>query len=172
MITWFTVKVKYTKEFQDGQIKRVSEPYLVDAPSFTEAEAKIYDELGSSVRGEFLITNIAKTEIADIFQYDDSDQWYKCKITYTSENADNGEEKKINQFFLITARNVKEAYERLHENLKPLMSAFEVVSIATSPIVEIFPHTGEERETDNTSYSESYEEENPGASIEVEEENL
>lgn len=145
MVTWFTVKVKYTKEFQDGQLKRVTEPYLVDATSFTDAEARIYDELGSFIRGEFNVTNIAKTDFADIFHYEDCEQWYKCKISYTTEDADNGKEKKISQNFLITAHNIKEAYERLHESLDSLMVTFQVLSITTSPIVDIFPYTGEDR---------------------------
>lgn len=146
MVTWFTVKVKYTKEFQDGTLKRVTEPYLVDATSFTDAEARIFDELGSYIRGEFNVTNIAKTDFADIFHYDDADQWYKCKVTYTTEDADSGKEKKINQNFLITANNIKEAYERLHESLDRLMVTFQVLSIVASPIVDIFPYHGDDRE--------------------------
>ena len=71
MNSWFTVKVKYTKQLEDGQLKRVTEPYLLDAVSFTDAEARIYEEMGQIIRGEFIVTNIAKTEFADIFQYED-----------------------------------------------------------------------------------------------------
>jgi len=85
MNTWFTVKVKYTKQLDDGTFKRVSEPYLLAAMTFTDAEARIYEELGSIIRGEFTVTNIARTEYHDIFYYEDADLWYKCKITYQSE---------------------------------------------------------------------------------------
>jgi hypothetical protein len=56
MNSWFTVKVKYTKQLENGTFKRVSEPYLLAAMTFTDAEARIYEELGSSIRGEFQVT--------------------------------------------------------------------------------------------------------------------
>ena len=82
MDSWFNVKVKYTKQLEDGTFKRVSEPYLVAAMTFTDAEARIYGELGALIRGEFLVTGIARADFHDIFHYDDADVWYKCKITY------------------------------------------------------------------------------------------
>lgn len=140
MNNWFTVKVKYTKQLEDGRLKRVTEPYLVDSVSFTDAEARIYEEIGQSVTGEFLITGISKTEYADIFYYDDSDDWYKCKLTYVSIDGDEGKEKKITSNFLVTAANVKEAYERIKESLSDMTVTFEVPSIMLTPIVEVLPY--------------------------------
>ncbi len=51
MNSWYTIKVKFTKEFQDGTLKRVTEPYLINSMSFTDAEARIYKEVGEFVRG-------------------------------------------------------------------------------------------------------------------------
>lgn len=140
MNSWFTIKVKYTKQFEDGRLKRVTEPYLVDAVSFTDAEARIYEEVGSQISGEFLITGISKTDYADIFYYEDSDDWYKCKLTYVSVDADSGKEKKISSNFLVTAANVKEAYDRIKESLADMTVTFEVPSIMLSPIVEVLPY--------------------------------
>lgn len=140
MNNWFTVKVKYTKQLEDGRLKRVTEPYLVDSVSFTDAEARIYEEVGQSVQGEFLITGISKTEYADIFYYDDSDVWYKCKLTYVSIDGDEGKEKKITSNFLVTANNVREAYDRIHESLSDMTVSFEVPSITITPIVEVLPY--------------------------------
>jgi hypothetical protein len=140
MNNWFTVKVKYTKQLEDGRLKRVTEPYLVDSVSFTDAEARIYEEVGQSVKGEFLITGISKTEFSDIFYYDDSDVWYKCKLTYVSIDGDEGKEKKISSNFLVTANNVKEAYERIQESLSDMTVTFEIPSIMLTPIVEVLPY--------------------------------
>lgn len=140
MNNWFTVKVKYTKQLEDGRLKRVTEPYLVDSVSFTDAEARIYEEVGQNVQGEFLITGISKTEYADIFYYDDSDVWYKCKLTYVSIDGDEGKEKKISNNFLVTASNVKEAYDRIQESLSDMTVTFEVPSIMITPIVEVLPY--------------------------------
>lgn len=143
MNNWFTVKVKYTKQLENGTFKRVSEPYLLAAMTFTDAEARIYEELGSVIRGEFVVTNIARTDYHDIFYYDDSDTWYKCKITYESQDADNEKSKKIAQNFLVSARTVAEAYNRLRESLATLLVDFQIPSIIISPIVEIFPYNEE-----------------------------
>ena len=140
MNKWFTVKVKYTKQLDNGALKRISEPYLLAAMTFTDAEARIYEELGSVIRGEFNVVGIARTEIHDIFAYDDADVWYKCKVRYESVDADTEKARKVNQNFLVSANSVKEAYERIVESLDTLMVDFEIPSIIVSPIVEIFPY--------------------------------
>jgi hypothetical protein len=144
MNSWFTVKVKYTKQLENGTFKRVSEPYLLAAMTFTDAEARIYEELGSSIRGEFQVTGIARTDLHDIFQYDDAEQWFKCKVTYDRIDEDGEKAKTISQNFLVSAAQVKEAYERIEESLATLMIDFNVVSITSSPIVEIFPYREED----------------------------
>jgi hypothetical protein len=141
MNSWFTIKVKYTKQLEDGRLKRVTEPYLVDAISFTDAEARIYEEVGTNIKGEFLITGISKTDYADIFYYEDADDWYKCKLTYVSVDADSGKEKKVSNNFLVTASTVKEAYERIKESLSDMTVSFEIPSIMISPIVEVMPYS-------------------------------
>lgn len=148
MNSWFTVKVKYTKQLEDGTFKRVSEPYLVAAMTFTDAEARIYEELGSLIRGEFMVTGITRTDFHDIFHYEDADVWYKCKITYEA-GGDGGEEgakaKKVSQNFIVTAHSVKDAYERLKESLGGMMIDYMIPSITISPIVDVFPF-GDEQE--------------------------
>jgi len=140
MNNWFTVKVKYTKQLDNGTFKRVSEPYLLAAMTFTDAEARIYEELGSIIRGEFNVVGIARTEIHDIFAYDDADVWYKVKIAYESEAGEEEKKKKVSQNFLVSAHSVKDAYERIKESLSTLLVDFQIPSIIVSPIVEIFPY--------------------------------
>ena len=139
MNTWFTVKVKYTKQLENGEFKKVSEPYLLAAMTFTDAEARSYEELGALIRGEFSVTNIARTDFHDIFHYEDSYTWYKVKVAYESMDADSEKKKKISQNFLVSASSVKEAYERIHESLSTMLVDFVVPSITLSPIVDIFP---------------------------------
>ena len=146
MNSWFTVKVKYTKQLEDGRLKRVSEPYLFNAMSFTDAEARAYQEIGETVKGEFLITNIAKTDFADIFHYEDCDTWYKVKITYVSADPDSDKEKRISNNLLVNASSVKEAFDRTNESMKGMMVSFDIPSIILSPILDIFPFNEEEME--------------------------
>ncbi len=139
MNNWFTVKVKYTKQLENGTFKRVSEPYLLSALTFTDAEARIYEELGAIIRGEFDVVSISRTELHDIFAYDDSATWWKCKVTYESAEHDSEKTKKVSQTFLVSAETAKEAYERIQESLSTLMVDFNIPSIIFSPIVDIFP---------------------------------
>lgn len=144
MNSWFTVKVKYTKQLENGSFKRVSEPYLLAAMTFTDAEARIYEELGSTIRGEFQVTGIARTDLHDIFQYDDAETWFKCKVTYDRMDEEGEKAKTVSQNFLVSATTVKEAYERTVESLATLMIDFNIASIVSSPIVEIFPYREED----------------------------
>lgn len=147
MNTWFLVKVKYTKQLEDGSFKRVTEPYLLAAMTFTDAEARIYEEMGSSIRGEFSVTNIARADFHDIFYYEDSEAWYKCKVAYESPSDDGNKAKKVTQNFLVAANSVKEAYDRLKESLSTLMVDFVIPTISISPIIDIFPYSDEELAT-------------------------
>ena len=143
MNNWFTVKVKYTKQLDNGALKRVSEPYLLAAMTFTDAEARIYEELGTVIRGEFNVTGISRTEIHDIFAYEDSDVWYKCKVMYDNVDADTEKATKVSQNFLVSAGSVKQAYDRITESLGGLLVDYQIPSIMVSPIVEIFPYNEE-----------------------------
>ncbi|MCH7400100.1 DUF4494 domain-containing protein [Belliella sp. DSM 107340] len=146
MRIWFKCTVKYAKENEQGLLKNVSEKYLVDAVSFTEAEAKMYELLGSVIRGDFQVTTAAKSNIVDVFEYEDIDIWHECKVTYFVVDGDSGKEKKITQIMLVTAHDVKEAYDRINESLSNMLVTFRVPEIKESLILEVFPHENEEEE--------------------------
>lgn len=148
MNNWFVVTVRYTKQLEDGTFKRVSEPYLVAAMTHGDAEARIYEELGSVIRGEFMIVSVKRMDVHDIYHYEDADVWYKCKITYESggDGLDEGaKSKKVSQFFLVSAHSVKDAYDRLKESLGGMMIDYVIPHIGISAIVDVFPF-GDESE--------------------------
>jgi hypothetical protein len=136
MRTWFLCKVKYAKENEEGLLKNISEQYLVDAVSFTEAEAILYDRLASQIRGDFQVTGISKSNIVDVFFYENSDIWYKCKISYLVADADSGKEKKVTQYMIVTAEDVKNAYDRIQESLSNMLVSFRIPDIVESAIVK------------------------------------
>lgn len=133
---------------EDGTFKRVSEPYLVAAMTFTDAEARIYEELGSLIRGEFMVTGITRADFHDIYHYEDADTWYKCKITYESYDGESSKAKKTSQTFLVTAHTVKEASERLKESLSGMMIDYVIKSVVESPLVDVFPFGDDEEKTE------------------------
>lgn len=143
MKTWFLCKVKYQKEDENGALKNVTEAYLLDAVSFTEAEARIYEKLGSTIRGDFYVSSINKSNIVDVFHYEDADVWHKCKITYYVAE-ESGKEKKITNYMLVSANDVKEAYDRIYESLNNMLVTFRVPEVVETQIVEIFPFDSED----------------------------
>ncbi|SKB59333.1 DUF4494 domain-containing protein [Alkalitalea saponilacus] len=144
MHTWFECKVKYIKiDETTGKEKKVSEPYLVDAVSFTEAESRIHKELEQMIRGEFHVTNIRKADYSDIFPNDNADRWYKCKVAYVSIDENAGKEKKVSSQMLVMGNDLKEAYENLMDSLSGMTVDFEVTAIVESPIMDVFPYFSE-----------------------------
>ncbi len=156
MNNWFSVKVKYTKQMENGTFKRISELYLIAAISFTEAETRAYEELKEIVKGEFSILAITRIEFHDIFEIEDVDEYfefYKCKISFEDAIDDNESKgKKVSQLFLVQADSVKNADTMLKEELSTMMVDFKVTSVVKSPIVEIFHYReklDDERDIEN-----------------------
>ena len=94
MYTWFECRIRYEK-IVDGKMKKVTEPYLIEAYSYTEAEARIIKELTPFISGEYSITNIKRAKIAEIFPDETGDRWYTCKINIILLDEGKGIEKKV-----------------------------------------------------------------------------
>lgn len=144
MALWFSCKVKYAVQQENGKQTMKSEQYLVDALSFTEAEARLYTELGSTIP-EFMLSSVAKMNLADIFHYDDAETWYKCKVVYVSVDEKTGKEKKVPNTMLVSAHSAKMAYERMEESLSTMIVPFEITDINLTAIIEIFPYVSDEK---------------------------
>lgn len=142
MQTWFEVKTKYVKIDDDGREKKVSEMYLVDGVSCTDAEARLTAELRTMIRGEFIIGKVVTSNIVEIFPYEDGQFWWKAKISIITIDENAGKEKKINSYFLIAADKIEDATKRLREGLNYVLVPFEITAISISPIVDVFPYFG------------------------------
>lgn len=143
MNNWFTVKLKYTKQLENGAFRRVTEPYLLAAMTHSDAEARIYEEMGAIIRGEFSVVRILPANFHDIFHYEDSDTWYNVKISYEGATEDSDKPKRVSQNFLVSAHSVKDAFDRIHESLSTMLVDFLILKIEVSPIVDIFPYNEE-----------------------------
>ena len=113
MHNWFECKVSYEKIMEDGKQKKVTEPYLVDALSFTEAEARIIEELTPFISGEFVIKDIKRAKLSEIFFNENGDRFYKIKVYFITLDEKSGAEKKTATQMLTQASNLKEAIEVL-----------------------------------------------------------
>ncbi len=149
MQNWFECKIRYEKEADNGKVKMVTEPYLVDAMSFTEVEARIHQEMGAVITGEFSVSKITKVNLTDVVAFEEGEWWYKCKVAYIDIDEKSGKEKKINNTILIEADTVKHAFDRLEENLSTLIVPYDILSIIQSPIMDVFPYIEGEKIPDN-----------------------
>ena len=141
MQTWFESKVKYNKVSQSGNEQIVTENFLLDAVSYTDAETRIIRQMQELVRGgEFQIVDIKKSRIAEVFPYENGEWWFKATINLVTVDEDAGKEKKMRTYYLIMADDIKEALSRLEESLSFLVIPYVVSALAVSTIVDVFPY--------------------------------
>lgn len=141
MQTWFESKVKYMKVSESGSESMVTENFLLDAVSYTDAETRIIRQMQQMVKGgEFTIVDIKKSRIAEVFPYENGEWWFKATINLVTVDEEAGKEKKMRTYYLIMADDIKEALTRLDESLEYLVIPFVVTSLAVSPIVDVFPY--------------------------------
>jgi hypothetical protein len=144
MQTWFECKVKYTKVTESGKEQTVTENFLLDAVSFTDAETRITRQMQEMVRGEFSVTDIKKSRIGEVFPYDTGEWWFKATINLVTVDEEAGKEKKMRTYYLIMADDIKQALERLDESLSYLVIPYVVSALAVSTIVDVFPYNPSE----------------------------
>lgn len=145
MTTWYLGKIQYAKQLENGKIKVVTEAHLVDAVSFSDAEARLYRCLGETIK-EFNILTIGKTNYGDIFNYEDCEIWYKCKVSYMNVDEDSGKERRISTVMLVSATDPKLAYERIQESLKSWIVPYEITDVNLTTLMEVFPYFPNEDE--------------------------
>jgi len=140
MNQWFEVKSKCVRQQEDGTLKRVTETYIIDALSFSEAEARYNKKIGAEIPGEFNIVAIKIKSIADVFKYEDSEEWYEAKVKFVSIDTDSGKEKKVSNTMIVTASTVKEAYERIKGSLSDMTIGFTITDTKQTSIMEVLPY--------------------------------
>ena len=135
---WFECKVKYDKILETGAVKTVTEPYLVDALSFTEAEARITEEMQPYISGEFTVSAVRRVNLSDIFYNESGDRWYKVKTNFITIDEKTAVEKKTASFQLVQASEFKEALDVFMEGMKDTMADFEIASITETMLMDVF----------------------------------
>ena len=142
MNKWFECKVKYVKTMENGLEKPVTETYLVDALSFTEAEKRFLEEIRPFMSGEFEVTSIKPVKFADVFFCDleSADKWFRCKLAYITIDEKSGAEKKSNSLALVQAADLREAIKYLDENMKGTLGDYEISAVNETMIMDVFPY--------------------------------
>ena len=153
MHTWFECKIRYEKVMENGMQKKVTEPYLVDALSFTEAEARIIEEMTPFISGEFTISDIKRANYSELFPSDEesADRWFKCKLIFITLDEKSGAEKKTSTQVLVQAADLRDAVKKLDEGMKGTMADYQIASVAETAIMGVYPYSAEESITDTIS---------------------
>ena len=147
MHTWFECKIRYEKTMENGMNKKVTEPYLVDALSFTEAEARIIEEMTPFISGEFTVSDIKRSNYSELFpsEEDTADRWFKCKLFFITRDEKSGAEKKTSTQVLVQAADLRDAVKKLDEGKKGSMADYKIASVAEAAIIDVYPYSAEKR---------------------------
>ena len=138
--TWFETKVRYEKTMDDGREKNVTEVFVVDALSFTEAETKIIEEMSAYTSGETFIKAITRATYSEVFFSDNTedDKWYRTKLAFITLDENTGKEKKTFISYLVQAKNIDKARSYIKEVMNSTMIDYDVASISETPVLDIF----------------------------------
>jgi hypothetical protein len=145
MASWYLLKNKYQKEDEAGSLKTIEEFYLIDAISFTEAEARGYKLIVTGCT-DFSVTSINRMRLADVFFYEDGEEWFKIKVIYFSVDEKSGKEKKVVNRMLLNATGIDQALVRIKESMRNFLIPYEITDISLTPILDVYPYSAEEEE--------------------------
>ncbi|GAB6010789.1 DUF4494 domain-containing protein [Viscerimonas tarda] len=145
MHNWFECKVSYDKTLENGMIKKVTEPYLVDALSFTEAEARTIEEIKPYISGEFTIADIKRAKLSELFFNENGDRYFKAKVHFITLDEKSGTEKKTAVQMLAQATTLKEALEVVEKGMEGTLADYSIASLTETALVDVFPYSAEEK---------------------------
>lgn len=138
MATWIEVRARYDKMMENGVVKKIVEPYLVDALSCTEAEARVTEELTPFISGDFRISSVVTTKIAEIFWDAAGDKFYKVKVNFITLDEKTATEKRNASYILVQASSFKDAYDNFVAGMKGTMADYEIEQICETKIVDVY----------------------------------
>ncbi len=149
--TWFECKIRYEKTMEDGMQKKVTEAYVVDALSFSEAEERIIEEMSSYISGEFTVTDIKKAPYGEIFFSDQemADSWYKAKLQFITLDEKTEKEKRTSVNYLVQAGSFNGALKNLEEVMGGTMIDYTISSIAETTLMDVFEHVAKSTKQDD-----------------------
>jgi len=145
---WFECRLKYEKIGEDGLQKKVTETYVVDALSFTEAEQRIMEEMSSYISGEFEVNDIKKAAYKEIFFSDEesADRWYKTKLEFITIDEKTEKEKRSAVNYLVQAGTLNAAVKNIDEVMGGTMIDYVIASVAETKLMDVFEYKKKEEE--------------------------
>ena len=145
---WFECKIRYEKVMEDGLQRRVTEQYVVDALSFSEAEQRITEEMAAYISGEYEITDVRKAAYKEIFFSDceTEDRWYKAKLMFITIDERTEKEKRSAATYLVQAATLDGAVKNINEVMGTTMIDYEKSNISETKVLDVFEYVAEKKE--------------------------
>lgn len=142
MNSYFEVGVRYDKTMENGAIRKVTENYLLDALSFTEAEKRATEEMKAYISGEFRVVTEKITNIAEVVTTDDAsaDKYYKVKHSLITIDEKTAKEKKQAQYIIIQASSVDDARDRYKQYIKGWLVDVVLEAVSETKYMDYFPY--------------------------------
>lgn len=139
---WFECKIRYDKVIENGLQKKVTEAYVVDALSFSEAEERIIEEMSSYISGEFDVADIKIASYKEIFFSDDdmADKWFKAKLQFITIDERTEKEKRSTVNYLVQAGSFGGALKNINEVMCGTMIDYVVASMAETTMMDVFEY--------------------------------
>ena len=140
--TWFECKIRYEKTMEDGLPKKVSEVYVVDALSFSEAEERIMEEMLPYNLVDIEIVDVKIAPYREVFFADNNlaDQWFKAKLSFITIDERTDKEKRTSMMYLVNAGNISSAINNIDEVMSGTMIDYVATSISATKIFDVFEY--------------------------------
>ena len=137
---FFEVKVQYQKTLEDGKEKKVTEQYVVEALSFTEAETRIVEEMTHYISGDFDVVSEKIAPYNEIFLSDNStdDKWFISKVAFITLDEKTAKEKKQTFRYLVQAATSENALDYTKTMLNQCLSDYSIDSVQDTPTLDVF----------------------------------
>lgn len=138
MASWFECKVRYDKLQENGSVKKVTDVFLADSLSITEAVARITKEQAPFISGDFVVSSAKSTKIVEIFRDDSADKWYLVKVAFITIDEKSAAEKRTVSLILVAGNNFKHAFDNFQEGMKGTMADYDIVSISETQYLDVY----------------------------------
>lgn len=137
MATWFEVSVRYTQVQDNGTERKVTDRYLCEAETVSEAENRALTELGAFLSGEIDVRAVKDTSIAEVFTHE-GETWYKCKVIYITLDEKSGKEKETASTMMVAANDITGAIKALDEGMHGTMADWRAAGVAETKVVDVW----------------------------------
>ncbi|MFK7757650.1 MAG: DUF4494 domain-containing protein [Flavobacteriales bacterium] len=135
---WFNCRVKWKKPDADGVENYTTEQYLLEAYTYTEAEMGINQVMRELGGGTFQLLAITKTNIVEVHESEENHMWFKVKLSMVAFDDESGKEKQSSFNMLLSAENVRDAYDRTKGIMKDSGTGYVIPSITYTKFEDVF----------------------------------